>query len=81
MRRVARNFDAYTHERYVLADFRARALALTAQGAIQPLDLEHVELGVALHARAPPLFVVFRAKEANIAKTPRARGFCALTGR
>ena len=34
-----------------------------------------------VHARAPPFFVVFRAKEANIAKTPRTRGFCALTGR
>ncbi len=62
MRRVARNFDAYTHERYVLADFRARALALTAQGAIQPLDLEHVELGVARPCARAAAFCRFSGK-------------------
>jgi len=47
MRRGARNFDVCTHQVYALADFRARALALAAPDAFQPLDLEHVELAVA----------------------------------
>ena len=79
MRRGARNFDAYTHQGYALADFRARALALAAPNAFQPLDLEHVELAVAHpYMRAA---AVFREQEANNAKTPRAHRFCAFTGR
>ena len=62
MRRGARNFDAYTHEGYVLADFRARALALAAQGAFQRLDLEHVELGVARPCARATSFFRFSGK-------------------
>ena len=62
MRRGSRNFDAYTHEGYALADFRARALALVAQGAFQRLDLEHVELGVARPCARAAAFCRFSGK-------------------
>ena len=75
MRRGARNFDAYTHQGYALADFRARALALAAPNAFQPLDLEHVELAVAHPcARAAGFLSFFGKRKLIMQKLPERAG-------